>query len=149
LGPLNNKFFKTALKSGFYQIKFFDLTKLNKNYRLHYCYLSNKILEKIPKRERNSSMNQKFKNWAISQFDQTNSDIEKRKRQDFLRTLKFDPNKVTQWIADNICQWAAYYNLHHKIQTGEKVGVDFHRDPQELLKALQEHFAKEIATITK
>jgi hypothetical protein len=87
-------------------------------------------------------MDQKFKEWLISQHELADPET----KHDFLQMLKFSPDKVLQIFSSHIRIWVTQANYY----TRAKFEVhDCNQESQEILKAFQEHFAKELAAITK
>ena len=91
-------------------------------------------------------MNQEFKNWVVKQFKQKQfKQMNPKEKRALLRTLKFHPGKMMKIISSNLSNMG----LDFAVSKGGMCTIDHEHDPQELLKALQKHFAKEMATITK
>ena len=87
-------------------------------------------------------MDQRFKDWIIDQHAQ----MDFKDRQDFLRLLKFKPDEVAEIFSSHIRIWATAASFYLKIKFEIH---DCRQESQELLKAFQEHFAKEMTTIAK
>ena len=86
-------------------------------------------------------MDTKFKERIIRDHE----NMDPKSKQKFLRMLKFLPNQVLRIISENMPKWQQI----HMTTATEPFYVDFELDPPELLKAFQEHFAAELATITE
>ena len=90
-------------------------------------------------------MNQGFRDWCIEQVMEQLKQLDSDSKQKFLRRLKFESDKVLQTISEGIHSWSMIYLVHSQ----EILHVDFKDDPKEILSALQEHFAAEMAAITE
>jgi uncharacterized protein (DUF2249 family) len=86
-------------------------------------------------------MDTRFKERIIKDHE----NMDPKNKQEFLRMLKFAPDQVLHIISDHMPNW----QMNHMTTAAEPFYVDFDLDPPELLKAFQEHFAAELATITQ
>lgn len=91
-------------------------------------------------------MNQEFKDSLINDI-KSSTPLQRRA---FLRMLKFEPDTVLKIISANIMHWAMDFVMKTgKMLYGYDVKADNQADSQELLKAYQEHFAKELESVTR
>jgi len=86
-------------------------------------------------------MNQQFKEWIIGKF----VEIPDEPKIGFLRDLKLNPEKVRVYIYERIASFAFTCMVEKQIV----VDCRPDQDPQEVLEALQQHFAKELELITQ
>jgi hypothetical protein len=80
------------------------------------------------------AMDIEFKNWIMNYLE-SNPDI----RKVLLRTLKLDPKGAQQMVHDSLRVWGEGYP--HVVE------IHLDRNPQEVLQAVREHFADELAGI--
>ena len=66
-------------------------------------------------------------------------------KQNFLRMLKFKPDQMVKIISDNIIDWGTIFCF----TAGTFMTTNLPHDAQELLRAYQEHFAKDLEAITQ
>ena len=91
-------------------------------------------------------MDQKLKDWIIKQHELQYEQLGPDAKRDFLRLLKAEPAEVEQVFYDELYKWNAAGGYH--LDMSFKV-QDRRQEAQELLKAFQEHFAREMAAITQ
>ena len=85
-------------------------------------------------------MDQNFKNWIINLHDQ----IPPEEKPIFLRMLKFETEKLTGIIYDSLNDWA----VTAMAETKESISIyDREQGSREIVAALREHFAPELAKI--
>ena len=80
-----------------------------------------------------------FKSRLIENHEKMNPEHKKN----FLRLLKFHPERVRQIIASNLEMWG----MNFAIKTGRILQINQSVDPAELLVAFQDHFAEELAAV--
>jgi hypothetical protein len=83
-----------------------------------------------------------FKDWVISRLEEKDT----RKKQTLVRALNFAPHLAVQIVLYNLGEWAriAGHELQMPISISDEGYV-----ARELLKALREHFSKEIDATTQ
>ncbi len=88
-------------------------------------------------------MDPRFMNWIIKKHEE----IDPENKQIFLKTLKFYPDLALSTISSALFNWGtvATFELHLNCLIID----DVERDSRDVLKALQDHFAKEMAAITQ
>ena len=85
-------------------------------------------------------MEQDFQKWLIKNHEK----MDPKYRPSFLRTLKFQPDKALNIIASNLNEWG----LNFCYQTNSILHIFPDQDSRECLRAFQEHFAKELASVS-
>lgn len=85
-------------------------------------------------------MDQVLKSWIIRQFDQSGGEA----KENLLRRLKFEPEKLQGNVRDNLHHWCQVCT----VQTKQATFCDLDADPPEIMEALREHFKKELDLIT-
>jgi hypothetical protein len=86
-------------------------------------------------------MNQAFKEWLIEDSDKW-TPVEKST---FLRLAKFEPDKVLQILSANLNDWGIVFS----IRTRTSLCVNPNQDAQDLFAAYKEHFASDLAAVSK
>ena len=66
-------------------------------------------------------------------------------KQNFFWIMKFKPDLAVKIIYDNLLEWSTVAAF----ELGELAINDFSAESQDIFKAFQEHFAKEIAAATQ
>ena len=84
-----------------------------------------------------------FKNWIVQKVEKDLKNAEQRRK--FLLALKFESAKVQEFISGAMHNWGMFC----AVESEKPISQDFQTDPPEVVQALQEHFAKELATITQ
>jgi hypothetical protein len=84
---------------------------------------------------------QAFKDRIINRFLQ----MSRKDKQIFLHMLKFKTDEIAQIISGDLSS----QGLIFAVSKDGALMIDHKRDSQELLKELQEHFAKEMVLITR
>ena len=84
-------------------------------------------------------MNQEFKAWIVRRSEESGLGGQSH----LLCPLKRRPDMAEKFILVHIANWAADYTS----ETGEQIATDRRFDHKEILAAIQEHFAAELAAI--
>jgi hypothetical protein len=85
-------------------------------------------------------VNQNLKKWIIKEHEKELSD---KTLEDFLRTLKFNPDRVLEYFKSRLHNWAMF----GACELREIVYSNYDSDPPELLEAFKEHFAEKLAAL--
>jgi len=86
-------------------------------------------------------MNEGYKNWILERARPKDPAV----LVNFLRRVKFDPDGLLPDLGNFIVGNQMVY----AVEANRPVSIDILNDPKELLQALQQHFAKELAEITQ
>ena len=82
-------------------------------------------------------MNARFREWVMKKHDQ----FDQQEKQDFLRMLKINPEKLLGIISSCVIGWTMIYSE----ETGKIVySYDNKGDSRDILRALKDHYDKEL-----
>lgn len=86
-------------------------------------------------------MNSRLKNWLIEQFEKTPTN----EQQNFLRILKRQPDKITNFISVHLLEWGT--TVAFEDGSGPLAIYSIQEESAELTKFFQKHFAKELEAV--
>jgi hypothetical protein len=86
-------------------------------------------------------MDATLKDWVIKKHEK----LDPKSKESFLRTMKFAPDQTLEVISSCVLFWG----MSAACDTNKVVSQCLETDPPEILEALQEHFAEDIAAIAQ
>ena len=90
-------------------------------------------------------MCERFIKWLIGQLEDQDEE-DRALMPELLYVLKFKPEEAARNISNHLPDWLRSYASHKKVK---KLELDPTNDPREIVKALQKHWATELATISE
>jgi hypothetical protein len=85
-------------------------------------------------------VDQNLKTWIVEGF----AEADRAKLHKFLRIVKFAPEQALQRLCDNLDLWCMSFVV---TASATVLSVNYEHDPQELLEAIKERFAKDLTTM--